>query len=655
MSAQSALSVGAPPPDRGPLGWLILLPLGALVLIQILFAWFEIVPVGNDTLADTDAYTRLVRVMDLHATGDWFDSRLPRVDPPAGHVQHWTRPLDALLLAGADALEPVLGFHAALHLWGVLVSPVFLALALGALSWAAAPALGRDARLFACLVLLTQPSVLAYTSIGRPDHHSLLLLLCLVLLGLTVRLANDPEDRRSALLAGGVAALGVWVSPESLVYVAVSLAALGLLWLGGVRGLARAQRTYLVTATLGLAVALAIERGPNWLAIENDRLSLVHVTLFGLLALFWVIVGAPRARDFGACLGTRAASTAMRHPRPFQAPRQPARLAPGTVPRFSGATLGVALIGALMVLLFPDLRAGPLGQVDPLYAHVRLQNIVEIQPLIETHWLAAGLYGQVIGRAVKVLGLALVAVPFLILLLSRTQGAARRFWLVVALALLAYLPLAIAEVRWASYTEALLAWPYAAAVAWLVGRLSASVRVAPHWWRPPVLGVALLWPLLLAAGLPQKEISTAGGSCPLDRLAPVLQQASAEPRTILAYADYGAELLYRTRHRVLSIPNHRLQPGFAATWRVLTSTDDETARALLARSGVDWILLCPSPTERAIFTPDQASAPTLYQRLVAGEAPDWLQPLPLDPDLTTAARLFAVRSRPHLVASPAER
>jgi len=82
MSAQSALSVGAPPPDRVPLGWLILLPLGALVLMQVLFAWLDVVPVHNDTLADTDAYTRLVRVLDLHATGDWFDSRLLRVNPP---------------------------------------------------------------------------------------------------------------------------------------------------------------------------------------------------------------------------------------------------------------------------------------------------------------------------------------------------------------------------------------------------------------------------------------------------------------------------------------------------------------------------------------------------------------------------------------------
>ena len=75
-------------------------------------------------------------------TGAWFDSRFPRIDPPEGHVLHWTRPLDVMLLAGAWLLQRTLGFDQALYLWGVLISPLFLALAVVALSWAAAPVLG---------------------------------------------------------------------------------------------------------------------------------------------------------------------------------------------------------------------------------------------------------------------------------------------------------------------------------------------------------------------------------------------------------------------------------------------------------------------------------------------------------------------------------
>jgi asparagine N-glycosylation enzyme membrane subunit Stt3 len=165
----------------------------------------------------------------LHDGGAWFDPREPRVNPPAGQFQHWTRALDALLLAGAWLLEPLLGFARALHVWGVLISPVLLALAVLATAWAAAPALERDTRLLACLVLLSQPSVLAYTSIGRPDHHSLLLLLAVILTGLTARLAATPHDRWAALLAGALAGLAIWVSPEAMTFVAISLATL---WFG---------------------------------------------------------------------------------------------------------------------------------------------------------------------------------------------------------------------------------------------------------------------------------------------------------------------------------------------------------------------------------------------------------------------------------------
>ena len=128
MPAQSALSARAVPlPDRSPLGWLIVLPLGCLILAQALLAWSGVTPVLDGLLADPDSYMRLNRVLALHDGGSWFDSREWRINPPEGHVQHWTRPLDLILLAGAWLLEPWLGFGQALHLFGVLLSPLMLA------------------------------------------------------------------------------------------------------------------------------------------------------------------------------------------------------------------------------------------------------------------------------------------------------------------------------------------------------------------------------------------------------------------------------------------------------------------------------------------------------------------------------------------------
>jgi hypothetical protein len=654
MPPRSANSARAAP-DPSPLGWLILIPLGCLVLGQAVLALSGVLPVLDGALVDTDAYMRLSRVLELHDSGSWYDPRFPRINPPEGHVQHWTRALDALLLAGAWLLEPLLGFARALHLWGVLISPALLALALVATAWAAAPALDRDGRLLACLVLLTQPTVLAYTSVGRPDHHSLLLLLALILIGLTARLAAAPHDRRAALLAGVIAGLSIWVSPEAMTFVAVSLAALGLFWLAGTPGLTWANRDYLLAASATLGIALLLERGPGELfALESDRLSIIHVVLFGLICGFWVVISLGERAGGDDSLAQLVAAMLRRPQIAGAALADSGRGAAPVIRRMLAALVGVAAIAAGMLLCFPELRQGPLGQVDPLYARIRLQNIVEIQPLVPAEWLSSGRVAEALRRLITVVGIALFALPCLGVLLARSSGPAWRFWATVALALLAFLPLAFYQMRWGSYAQAFLVWPYAAAVACLLGRLPRAAGGAGVWLRPLVILAALFWPLLLAAALPQQEVESAGRACPLDRLAGVLKRVAPAPQTLLAYADYGSELLYRTPHRVLSIPNHRPQPGFAATWRILTATDEYAARAELTRFGVDWILLCPSATERALFAVPAARRTTLYQRLVDGEAPRWLRPLPLEGDLAAEARLFQVirQSSPSAAALP---
>ena len=64
-------------------------------------------------LADTDCYTRLNRVVQLHETGKWYDPNSPRSNAPFGENLHWTRPLDVLLLTGAWLATPLADFKTA--------------------------------------------------------------------------------------------------------------------------------------------------------------------------------------------------------------------------------------------------------------------------------------------------------------------------------------------------------------------------------------------------------------------------------------------------------------------------------------------------------------------------------------------------------------
>jgi hypothetical protein len=122
--------------------------------------------------------------------------------------------------------------------------------------------------------------------------------------------------------------------------------------------------------------------------------------------------------------------------------------------------------------------------------------------------------------------------------------------------------------------------------------------------------------------------------------------------TILALADYGPELLYRTRHQVLAIPNHRPQPGFNAGFRALVATDMRAARAELDQHGVDWILLCPSIVEHGHFIEGREADVTLYRRLLEGSAPPWVRPMALPDDLGEVMRLYAIEPPAELAGDP---
>lgn len=649
MRSPLASSAGAPP-DQSSLGWLVMIPLGCLVLGQLALALTGAVPVLDGALGDTDAYMRLSRVLELHHSGNWFDSRFPRINPPEGHVQHWTRLLDALLLAGAWLLQPFLGFERALHLWGVLISPVCLALTVVTLAWAARPVLSRDARMLACLALLLQPTVLAYASLGRPDHHALLLLLFVTLLGITFRLLRDPRAIRTAAAAGLVAAVSLWVSPEALTFIVPGLFALGVVWLLGETAMAATIRRYLVALTITLAAALLIERGFAALGqVETDRLSILHLATFAVLALVWILIeawqqaGAPRPAPDSK-------------PHDPSGPRLPAwrdiMIRTGVA---ATATFGV---GFCLMLVFPELRAGPLGQVDPIYAQVRLHRILEVQPLLSPARLAEDGLSQLMHRVIRYVGLAFLAVPFLVMLVVRERGDSRRIWACIALNLAIFLALASYQIRWASYAQLLLLLPYSALLCWLLHRVCAQMSPrAIAFCRAPVIVAGLLWPLFVLQLLQPPNIETAGKSCPIERIATGLEQSlGSEPQTIMAFADYGPRILYHSNHSVLSIPNHRPQPGFTATYRALTARDDAVARAILAEHDVDLILLCPSAVERSIFTPADGGSGHLYERLVDGPLPVWLRPITLgdggDPALN--ARILQVLPEPAVAQGSAD-
>lgn len=596
----------------------------AWAVVQTAVVLFRAPGVLSGQLMDPDDYMRLVRVEQLHATGDWYDGRIARSNAPYGDTLHWTRPLDVLLLVGGWLLSPFMGFERGLFWAGALASPVLQLAILLSIPALTAPLFDQHSRRLVALAVLAQPAIMAYALAGRADHHMLFLLVFAVSSGLMLRVLTRPEGSRLAVAAGFTTAVGMWLSVEFLLPVAASLGALGVLWI--VRGRPWTTRNAAFAAGLaaGMVLSLAIERPPaDWSSIEYDRLSVVHGTLGVLAVGFW---GSVRLVERWRGGGQRAAS------------------------RVVIATLGVFGVAAAMRVLYPDFFAGPNADLDPRIVPIWYDRIVEVQPLLLPRDAVS------LGRFIAYLGATLVCVPFLARLLTRERDDVRwPGWIYLATALVVFLPPALAMARLAIYAELVLAITIVA----LLGRMLPRVEQASlGMWRVPVragLTAGLLvgfmgigWSVQAAAGgSPASAPMPVGAraSCGLVELSRVLADPRGlgrELKTILAFVDHGSELLYRTPHSVVAAPYQRNAPGILDSHRVLTARDDEVARALIDQRGIDLILVCPRGVEASILAPDPGAGPTLHQRLSAGNPPPWVAEVQLPPLVATQFRLYAV-------------
>lgn len=616
----------------------------AFLVIQIALVFGGIVPFFDGLLVDPDAYMRLNRVLHLWESGNWFDPVFPRISPPDGLVQHWTKPMDLLLLAGALVAAPFVGFEAGLHWWGVLIGPVMMLPTVLAIVWAAAPLVRRDRLWLVGVLFVTQPGLLLLMVFhaGRPDHNCLLILLFTAYVGLTIRIVLEPHREKMAVLAGVVAALALWVSMETLLFVVVGIAVPGLFWVAGIAPrLSRAMVIHAASLVAALAISLLIERGFGRLTqIEFDQASLAHLVLFGLNLAFWAaIAGAQRV------------------------PTLSGRLAG----RIGVASCSAAIVLAAIWAVVPGFFDSPLSRVDPLYHSVRLVNIAEFQPIVRLSDLTGPRAPTAIGHLLLWLGAAVLAIPGLIWALIHREGTAWRGWLVIALMSAVFLPLSIAQVRWVSYAETMLVIPYAAVVgaglAWITRLpLAEPLQVVP---RALVVALACTWSLIpgivastvlddgaadsVVASLRASGAESIGADdvCPLPALSRVLADPTGlggRPRRVMAFVDFGPELLYRTPHLVFSIPNHRYQPGFTATYEAMTAGSADRARTILEDNEVDLLVLCPAWSVEARFYGSDGGPGLFYGQLISGDAPPFLEPLALPDDLAGRFIVYRLRS-----------
>lgn len=619
MSEASAESSGAGGRREGE--WVTYAFLSAsLVAVHVALLLFLVPEVIGGTLFDPDSYTRLLRVAHLKETGGWFDSILPWMNAPYGLDFHWTRPLDLFLLGGALILTPAMGFDSALYWSGVLLSPALHVLACLGLAWAVKPLFGSKKAALVIIVVLAQPIVSGYALAGRADHHMLLILSYVLSLGFFIRFVLRPEARWAALASGALAGLGLWSSIEFLLPLTTLFGALCILWLAGFPKIERNGQLFsLGWAAVTLAALLSEHPLTTLLRPEYDRISAPHLLMALLAVAFWASLTMLRGRRPGG------------------------RSVGGRVVAFA---VGAAASAGLLGLAYPGIFSNPIRAVEPEFWELYVQHFAEYQS-----FFIPGFSG--LGYVLVYLGAALLALPFGLWMVSgRHRAEVRAAWAPVCLGLVAFIPLALAQLRFALWAGVVIA----VALTGFLCRLNEKLNRIQDPLRRGVVRVSLnalaLTGFMIAgiaiiglAGEGSAPTAEVGGEsvCSTSGLAKVLVTTAPgeAPRTILVNGNIGPELVYRTRHSVVAAPYHRNAGGVLDTHRAMTSPDLEGSRRIVQARGVDLVALCPAE-DQAFFGGTSQDGESLFHRLVADRPPRWLEPIDAPGSRETGYLIFEV-------------
>ena len=599
--------------------------LGLFVLTLVIHGlWYALAnpPPG---FADNDGYVRLLKVEALWQGTGWFDRSFPRANAPYGDIYHWTRPLDVLISLIALPLVPVLGVKQALYWGGSLSGPVLHGAAVAAFAWAALPLIGRAAAIVAAIAVTVQYPLIAYGSLVRADHHIFYVFLAVLGFGFTIRAlvrekdvplaGGRTKDNRSAFYAGLAAAVGVWIGIEGFAVIIPALAALGFAWLAGHEpsGAPRMWRFCLGVA-LGLALALAIESGPSFLIVEYDRISIVHVTLGALLALFFFAVG--KAQNL------------------LQTP----------LARAVAAVAGAATVIGVWVLLFPKALRGPLADVDPDFARLLAEGLGELESVVTLE------------RFPVALGTSVLAAPWILWRLTRAgrdnSGDRWWAWVYVGMCVAVFAALTAGWARWAVYGALFPCLVLGDLIARTTERITVAQNISPLWREAgsaAVVAFFLLGPLAagyataLALVRPEQKIEDAkAAACSGRLLVDALARPpwSDRPRAILMGLNYVGEILYRTPHHTVGMAYHRSEKALRDTLEAFAAKDDAVVSEILTRRDIELIAICPGFSTEGLSLESRVPG-GFYDRLKTGSPPAWVRTIELSAE-AGAFRLFEV-------------
>lgn len=581
----------------------------AFTLINI-FAYNKIVLKNNlAELTDTDTYMRLVRVEQLAETGAWYDSFIHRSNFPYGEELHWTRPLDVILLAGAYLLKPFQGFQKGLLTWAINISLALGILCLLALLWATKPIMKKNAQRLLMLLFIVQPIILSVFFMGRPDHHSLIILLFILLLGCLFRMTKLPKSLFSAFLAGFIAAVSLWISIENIIPVMMVFITLGVMWLIHGQDYAQELLNFSLSTFSFCLIFLLIERPASaLLVIEYDKISIVHifVLMLSILATYSL---------------TLIKSNKLSH-------------------RILNLTLILIACGLAIWAAFPNFYHGPMAEVNKDIYPIWLNKVNETQPL----WYAG------INNKILIFGETILFFMYLIFLVI-TKRLKSQFTILLPLisGLAIFLPLTLYMIRMSYYYLIIIIIFLALFLDNIITYIN-TLKVKK--FTQSILRSLIILIFILALpgtglyfAVSSNNSSDNTGRYNIKALGSFLNEYQInhpDTKTILTFLDFGPELLYRTNYNVIATPYHRNDQGIMFNYLVMAAESNEQAYKMLKERSVDLLILCPESGEKEYYKKTPAMN-TFYEQLVSGKKPAFLEEIDLSLELNKIFKVYRIK------------
>ncbi|MBO4520081.1 MAG: hypothetical protein J5787_02630 [Alphaproteobacteria bacterium] len=231
-------------------------------------------------LVETDSYTHALRLLDFIQSGSWQEILYRHDNCPFGQILHFTRIADMFLYLTTFPFLPFMELKKAVLFGVFLYNPLIACLSAVALIWAGRAFFSPILRAAGILFYFAQKNIFFLYFAGRPDHHVLLNLLLIMLLGC---LTYGAKTQKTAYykIAGIFGGLAVWATPEGFLSGLFIYAGMVIAWLSRCQNI---RQIRLFSQSFFISTALCLLVNPPMQGLfypDNGRLSVLMVAVLG--------------------------------------------------------------------------------------------------------------------------------------------------------------------------------------------------------------------------------------------------------------------------------------------------------------------------------------------------------------------------------------